>query len=128
MALDAHNLGVRFLLKDYFFQMLGVRTIHMCALYMILYGIKCIYFVGCFNIQKVTPAANGESAKVKVKVRVNNHGIFSIMSATQTEQLEEDGKEEENMDVDTDKKADNPPPAEAQVNGEVPPQSGEVRL
>lgn len=39
------------------------------------------------------------------------------MSATQTEQLEDDGKEEENMDVDTEKKAD----AEAQVNGEVFP-------
>lgn len=80
-----------------------------------------IYLSGCFNIQKVTPAANGESAKVKVKVRVNSHGIFSVMSATQTEQLEDDGKEEENMDVDTEKKADAPPTAEAQVNGEVLP-------
>lgn len=43
------------------------------------------------------------------------------MSATQTEQLEDDGKEEENMDVDTEKKADAPPTAEAQVNGEVLP-------
>lgn len=80
-----------------------------------------IYLSGCFNIQKVTPAANGESAKVKVKVRVNTHGIFSVMSATQTEQLEDDGKEEENMDVDSEKKADAPPTAEAQVNGEVLP-------
>ncbi|XP_062573860.1 heat shock 70 kDa protein 4-like, partial [Saccostrea cucullata] len=77
-------------------------------------------YLGCFNIQKVTPAANGESAKVKVKVRINNHGIFSVMSATQTEQLEEDGKEEENMDVDGEKKA------EAQVNGETPMQTDQA--
>lgn len=43
------------------------------------------------------------------------------MSATQTEQLEDDGKEEENMDVDTEKKVDATPTAEAQVNGEVFP-------
>lgn len=82
--------------------------------------------IGCFNIQKVTPAANGESAKVKVKVRVNSHGIFSVMSATQTEQLEDDGKEEENMDVDTEKKADATPTAEAQVNGETPMQTDQT--
>lgn len=36
-------------------------------------------------IQNVVPQATGESAKVKVKVRVNIHGVFSVSSASLVE-------------------------------------------
>lgn len=45
-------------------------------------------------IQKVVPQASGESSKVKVKVRVNIHGIFSVSSASLVEVLKSDETEE----------------------------------
>ena len=42
---------------------------------------------GQFLIQNVVPQASGESAKVKVKVRFNVHGVFSITSASLIEVL-----------------------------------------
>ena len=50
---------------------------------------------GEFLIDKVAPTATGESAKVKVKLRVNIHGIFMIPSASIVETVEEEKKEEE---------------------------------
>ncbi|RVE64100.1 hypothetical protein OJAV_G00142870 [Oryzias javanicus] len=41
--------------------------------------------IGQFLVQNVTPQATGESAKVKVKVRVNIHGVFSVSSASLVE-------------------------------------------
>lgn len=38
-------------------------------------------FVGSWKIFNVTPNEEGESRKVKVKVRVNPNGIFSVCSA-----------------------------------------------
>lgn len=37
---------------------------------------------GNFLVQNVVPQESGESAKVKVKVRVNVHGVFSVASAS----------------------------------------------
>ncbi len=56
-----------------------------------------LYIVGSFLIDKVVPQASGESSKVKVKVRVNIHGIFTTSSASlveKTETAEEEAKEE----------------------------------
>lgn len=49
---------------------------------------------GQFLIQKVVPQASGESSKVKVKVRVNIHGIFSVSSASLVEVQKADETEE----------------------------------
>ncbi|XP_026794507.3 heat shock 70 kDa protein 4a isoform X1 [Pangasianodon hypophthalmus] len=43
--------------------------------------------IGQFTIQKVSPQASGECSKVKVKVRVNVHGVFSVSSASLVEVL-----------------------------------------
>ncbi|XP_068187462.1 heat shock 70 kDa protein 4a [Antennarius striatus] len=68
--------------------------------------------IGQFLIQNVAPQASGESAKVKVKVRVNVHGVFSVSSASLIEvvkttegeepmETDQTVKEEENkMQVD----------------------------
>ncbi|XP_061904730.1 heat shock 70 kDa protein 4a [Entelurus aequoreus] len=75
--------------------------------------------IGQFLVQNVVAQTSGESAKVKVKVRVNIHGVFSVSSASLIEVMKTaDGeepmetdhavKEEENkMQVDQeDQKAD----------------------
>lgn len=55
-------------------------------------------------IQKVVPQASGESSKVKVKVRVNIHGIFSVSSASLVEvQKCEDVEEPMETEQATDK-------------------------
>ncbi|KAK2873149.1 hypothetical protein QQF64_017105 [Cirrhinus molitorella] len=61
--------------------------------------------IGQFNIQKVVPQASGESAKVKVKVRVNVHGVFSVSSASLVEVVKS-AEGEEPMETDTSAKED----------------------
>ncbi|KAM9060787.1 heat shock 70 kDa protein 4 [Sarcophilus harrisii] len=64
-----------------------------------------------FLVQKVTPQTDGSSSKVKVKVRVNVHGIFSVSSASLVEvhksdeceepmETDQHAKEEEKMQID----------------------------
>lgn len=50
-------------------------------------------------IQKVVPQASGESSKVKVKVRISIHGIFSVSSASLVELLKSE-EPEEPMDME----------------------------
>jgi len=45
-------------------------------------------YIGQFTVRDVKPTADGASQKVKVKARVNLHGIFSISSATLLEKSE----------------------------------------
>ncbi|KAG8439214.1 hypothetical protein GDO86_005439 [Hymenochirus boettgeri] len=67
--------------------------------------------LGQFDVQKVVSQADGSSSKVKVKVRVNIHGIFSVSSASLVEihkaddneepmETDQAAKEEEKMQVD----------------------------
>ena len=53
--------------------------------------------IGSFKVDKVVPQASGESSKVKVKVRVNIHGIFNVSTASMLEKLE--NADEEPMEV-----------------------------
>lgn len=62
--------------------------------------IRLCLSTGQFNIQKVVPQPSGESAKVKVKVRVNVHGVFSVSSATLVEVVKS-AEGEEPMEMDT---------------------------
>ena len=53
-------------------------------------------------MDKVAPQASGESSKVKVKVRVNIHGIFNVASASMVEKesaAAEDEVKDEPMEV-----------------------------
>ena len=54
---------------------------------------------GAFKVNNVSPQADGESANVKVKVRVNGSGLFSVASATTFEKLD-DGEPECGVVVD----------------------------
>ena len=66
------------------------------AYYKFVFGHPVLFFFlsGQFLIQKVVPQASGESSKVKVKVRVNIHGIFSVSSASLVEVQKSDETEE----------------------------------
>ncbi|XP_052585890.1 heat shock 70 kDa protein 4L isoform X1 [Peromyscus californicus insignis] len=47
--------------------------------------------IGNFTIQNVFPQSDGDSSKVKVKVRINIHGIFSVASASVIEKQNLEG-------------------------------------
>lgn len=47
------------------------------------YFILCT--VGTFTITKVAPTDEGEASKVKIKVRINIHGVFYVKDATMVE-------------------------------------------
>ncbi|XP_056430906.1 heat shock 70 kDa protein 4 isoform X2 [Hyla sarda] len=83
--------------------------------------------LGQFHVQKVVPQADGSSSKVKVKVRVNVHGIFSVSSASLVEVHKTDDseepmetdqtlKDEEKMQVDQEEaKQEENQPAQAET-------------
>lgn len=57
--------------------------------------------IGKFTINNVAPNAEGGSSKVKVKVRINIHGLFTVSSAVQLEPKDNSNKGgEEPMQVD----------------------------
>ncbi|KAG9491926.1 hypothetical protein GDO78_000431 [Eleutherodactylus coqui] len=54
--------------------------------------------IGQFVIQNISSPKDGEKAKVKVKVRVNTHGIFSISTASVVEKVEAAEADEQDME------------------------------
>jgi len=97
--------------------------------------------IGQYVIQKVVPQATGESSKVKVKVRMNVHGIFSVSSASlvemqksedaeepmETEQPSAEKEEESTMQTDPeDTKAQGDGQAGAGENGEKKAEADEM--
>ncbi|XP_072440272.1 heat shock 70 kDa protein 4L-like [Chiloscyllium punctatum] len=58
--------------------------------------------IGRFTIQNVIPQSDGENSKVKVKVRVNIHGIFNVSSASLIEKQKPDGSQVEDVPMETD--------------------------
>ncbi|XP_048382748.2 heat shock 70 kDa protein 4L-like [Stegostoma tigrinum] len=58
--------------------------------------------IGRFTIQNVIPQNDGENSKVKVKVRVNIHGIFNVSSASLIEKQKPDGSQVEDVPMETD--------------------------
>ncbi|XP_069349292.1 heat shock 70 kDa protein 4L isoform X1 [Eulemur rufifrons] len=64
--------------------------------------------IGSFTIQNVFPQSDGDSAKVKVKVRVNIHGIFSVASASVIEKQNLEGDHSDTpMETETSFKNEN---------------------
>jgi len=57
--------------------------------------------IGDFEIMEVRPNAEGGSQKVKVKVRVNPNGVFSVVSASLVEKQEIEEEVPVDMEVET---------------------------
>ncbi|XP_022108036.1 97 kDa heat shock protein-like isoform X2 [Acanthaster planci] len=56
-------------------------------------------FIGRFEIKNVKPTTEGESSKVKVKVRVNGHGIFKVSSASMMEKIPPQPEQQNDKDA-----------------------------
>lgn len=54
--------------------------------------------LGTFNVNKVAPSSDNEATKVKVKVRLNLHGIFSVVSASAVDRVKHDGRQASGQD------------------------------
>lgn len=62
--------------------------------------INRFYFSGQFTIKDVKPTPEGESSKIKVKARINIHGIVSIIGACLIEKKDSEGGEDEEMEIE----------------------------
>ena len=65
--------------------------------------------IGTFSVKDVKPTDTGEASKIKVKVRMNIHGMFFIKSASLIEKLPVEP--EEAMEMDKPAAADTAPVA-----------------
>ncbi|KAJ6662283.1 hypothetical protein lerEdw1_012447 [Lerista edwardsae] len=66
--------------------------------------------IGKYVIQNIAAQNDGEKTKIKVKVRINTHGIFSVSTASMVEQMK--AEEDENSGVETEADAQKQTPAE----------------
>jgi len=46
-----------------------------------------VFVSGTFTVNNVVPNSEGTASKVKVKVRINLHGVFSISQASLVEKV-----------------------------------------
>ncbi|RZF35699.1 hypothetical protein LSTR_LSTR009567 [Laodelphax striatellus] len=74
-------------------------------------------YIGQFVVKDVKPTSSGDSAKVKVKVRVNLHGILTVTSAKREVPVEND---QQPMDETAPAPAQ-PEPMEASPKQDAPP-------
>ncbi|XP_070402855.1 heat shock 70 kDa protein 4L isoform X2 [Nothobranchius furzeri] len=72
--------------------------------------------IGCFSVQNVVPQPDGNSSKVKVKVRINIHGIFSVSNASLIEKQKGEG---EDMQIESEPMAQNEGREEEQTKMQV---------
>ncbi|CAG4940610.1 unnamed protein product [Colias eurytheme] len=56
-------------------------------------------FIGQWNVKDVQPTPEGESQKVKLKVRVNIHGIITVASASLVEK-KQDAQQSDNVEME----------------------------
>lgn len=68
-----------------------------------------VVVVGRFVVQNVSAQKDGEKSRVKVKVRVNTHGIFTISTASMVEKVP---TEENEMSSEADMECLNQRPPE----------------
>lgn len=66
--------------------------------------------IGRYIIQNVAAQKDGEKSKVKVKVRVNTHGIFSVSTASMVEPVK--SEDSEDVGVETELETQDQMPAE----------------
>uniref|UniRef100_A0A4W2BP94 Heat shock protein 105 kDa n=1 Tax=Bos indicus x Bos taurus TaxID=30522 RepID=A0A4W2BP94_BOBOX len=65
--------------------------------------------IGRFIVQNVSAQKDGEKSRVKVKVRVNTHGIFTISTASMVEKIPAEENEVSSLEADMDCQNQRPP-------------------
>ncbi|XP_021397634.2 heat shock protein 105 kDa isoform X1 [Lonchura striata] len=87
--------------------------------------------IGRYVIQNVAAQKDGEKSKVKVKVRVNTHGIFSVSTASMVEPVK--NEECEDVSVETEVEAQDQRPIENfsdtnEKKGDQPPEAKKPKI
>ncbi|XP_071593238.1 heat shock protein 105 kDa isoform X2 [Heliangelus exortis] len=87
--------------------------------------------IGRYVIQNVAAQKDGEKSKVKVKVRVNTHGIFSVSTASVVEPVK--SEENEDVTVETEVESQDQRPAENssdtnEKKGDQPPEAKKPKI
>ncbi|XP_010147010.1 PREDICTED: heat shock protein 105 kDa isoform X1 [Eurypyga helias] len=80
--------------------------------------------IGRYVIQNVAAQKDGEKSKVKVKVRVNTHGIFSVSTASMVEPVK--SEENEDVGVETEVESQDQRPAENSSDKNVQQENSEA--
>ncbi|XP_005991355.1 heat shock 70 kDa protein 4L [Latimeria chalumnae] len=75
--------------------------------------------IGCYTVQNVVPQPDGENSKVKVKVRVNVHGIFSVSTASLVEKQKLESEPSEEVPMETEPPSTNEAKQDEQNNMHV---------
>ncbi|XP_054246718.1 heat shock protein 105 kDa isoform X2 [Indicator indicator] len=87
--------------------------------------------IGRYVIQNVAAQKDGEKSKVKVKVRVNTHGIFSVSTASMVEPVK--NEESEDVVVETEVESQDQRPIETlsdtnEKKGDQPPEAKKPKI
>ncbi|XP_054020484.1 heat shock protein 105 kDa isoform X2 [Dryobates pubescens] len=87
--------------------------------------------IGRYVIQNVAAQKDGEKSKVKVKVRVNTHGIFSVSTASMVEPVK--SEESEDVVVETEVESQDQRPIEIssdtnEKKGDQPPEAKKPKI
>ncbi|XP_071593246.1 heat shock protein 105 kDa isoform X3 [Heliangelus exortis] len=80
--------------------------------------------IGRYVIQNVAAQKDGEKSKVKVKVRVNTHGIFSVSTASVVEPVK--SEENEDVTVETEVESQDQRPAENSSDKNIQQENSEA--
>nr|XP_047911264.1 heat shock protein 105 kDa isoform X2 [Anser cygnoides] len=87
--------------------------------------------IGRYVIQNVAAQKDGEKSKVKVKVRVNTHGIFSVSTASMVEPVKSEDSEDVGVETEVETQDQRPPENSDDTNekkGDQPPEAKKPKI
>nr|XP_009487994.1 PREDICTED: heat shock protein 105 kDa isoform X2 [Pelecanus crispus] len=87
--------------------------------------------IGRYVIQNVAAQKDGEKSKVKVKVRVNTHGIFSVSTASMVEPVKSEESEDVGIETEVESQDQKPVENSSDTNekkGDQPPEAKKPKI
>uniref|UniRef100_A0A8C4XUN1 Heat shock protein 105 kDa n=1 Tax=Falco tinnunculus TaxID=100819 RepID=A0A8C4XUN1_FALTI len=87
--------------------------------------------IGRYVIQNVAAQKDGEKSKVKVKVRVNTHGIFSVSTASMVEPAKSEESEDVSVETEVESQDQRPVEKSSDTNekkGDQPPEAKKPKI
>ncbi|XP_030311319.1 heat shock protein 105 kDa isoform X2 [Calypte anna] len=87
--------------------------------------------IGRYVIQNVAAQKDGEKSKVKVKVRVNTHGIFSVSTASVVEPVKSEENEDVTVETEVESQDQRPVENSSDTNekkGDQPPEAKKPKI
>ncbi|KAM6386631.1 heat shock protein 105 kDa isoform 6-T6 [Alca torda] len=87
--------------------------------------------IGRYVIQNVAAQKDGEKSKVKVKVRVNTHGIFSVSTASMVEPVKSEDSEDVGVETEVESQDQRPIENSSDTNekkGDQPPEAKKPKI